>query len=42
VLGEVFPGRRIEAALVWTDGPRLMPVPEKVMADALAGLAARG
>ena len=24
VLGAVFPGRRIEAALVWTDGPRLM------------------
>lgn len=39
VLREVFPGRAIEAALVWTDGPKLMPVPEKVMADALARLA---
>ena len=39
VLREVFRGRRVEAALVWTDGPRLMPVPEKVMADALARLA---
>jgi len=38
VLGEVFPGRRIEAALVWTDGPKLMPVPEKMMLEALAGL----
>lgn len=39
VLREVFPGRTIEAALVWTDGPKLMPVPEKVMAEALARLA---
>lgn len=39
VLREVFPGRAIEAALVWTDGPKLMPVPEKVMAEALARLA---
>jgi len=38
VLREVFPGRRVEAALVWTDGPRLMAVPEKVMADSLARL----
>ncbi len=35
VLAEVFPGRAIEGALVWTDGPKLMPVPEKVMAEAL-------
>ncbi|MGH7022421.1 MAG: double-strand break repair helicase AddA [Caulobacteraceae bacterium] len=27
VLAGVFPGRRIEAALLWTDGPKLMPVP---------------
>ncbi len=38
VLGEVFPDREVRAALVWTDGPRLMPVPEKMMADALAAL----
>ncbi|RRN61887.1 double-strand break repair helicase AddA [Caulobacter sp. 602-1] len=38
VLREVFPGRTVEAALVWTDGPKLMPVPEKVMAQALARL----
>ncbi|WP_269714988.1 double-strand break repair helicase AddA [Caulobacter sp. NIBR2454] len=42
VLSEVFPGRRIEGALVWTDGPKLMPVPEKVMADALAKLERNG
>jgi ATP-dependent helicase/nuclease subunit A len=38
VLREVFPGRSIEAALVWTDGPKLMPVPEKVLAETLARL----
>jgi ATP-dependent helicase/nuclease subunit A len=38
VLREVFPDRPVEAALVWTDGPKLMPVPEKVMTDALARL----
>jgi ATP-dependent helicase/nuclease subunit A len=38
VLRAVFPGRAVEAALVWTDGPKLMPVPEEVMARALAGL----
>ena len=35
VLREVFKDRQVEAALVWTDGPKLMPVPEKVMSDAL-------
>lgn len=38
VLAEIFPGRRIEAALIWTDGPKLMPVPEKLMAASLADL----
>ncbi|MFL5298257.1 MAG: double-strand break repair helicase AddA [Phenylobacterium sp.] len=38
VLAEVFPGRRIEAALVWTDGPKLMAIPENIMAQALADL----
>jgi len=38
VLAEVFPDRRIEAALVWTDGPKLMMVPENLCASVLAGL----
>ena len=42
VLGEIFPERRIEAALVWTDGPRLMPVPENMMAEALSALMRTG
>ncbi len=40
VLAEVFPGRRIEAALIWTDGPKLMPVPEALMAASLDALRA--
>jgi ATP-dependent helicase/nuclease subunit A len=38
VLAEIFPRRRIEAALVWTDGPKLMPIPENMVAEALARL----
>jgi ATP-dependent helicase/nuclease subunit A len=42
VLQEVFPQRRIEAALVWTDGPKLMPVPEKLIDQVLAELGRAG
>ncbi len=42
VLGEAFPGRRIEAALVWTDGPKLMAIPENMMAKALQALPRSG
>ncbi|CAN7638180.1 double-strand break repair helicase AddA [Phenylobacterium sp. LjRoot225] len=42
VLAEVFPGRRVEAALIWTDGPKLMPVPENLMAQSLAQLGRGG
>ena len=38
VLREIFPGRKVETALVWTDGPRLMWVPEKLMAESLTQL----
>ena len=36
VLRSIFPDRPVEAALVWTDGPRLMPVPENLTALALS------
>ena len=26
-LGEIYPGKRVRAALLWTDGPRLMEIP---------------
>jgi ATP-dependent helicase/nuclease subunit A len=39
VLKSIFPRRRIQTALVWTDGPRLMTIPENLTAKALAGLA---
>ena len=42
VLRTIFPDRPVEAALVWTDGPRLMPVPEKLMARSLADLGRSG
>jgi ATP-dependent helicase/nuclease subunit A len=38
VLRTIFPDRRIEAALVWTDGPKLMPIPENIIATTLADL----
>ena len=36
VLRAIFPGRRVEAALVWTDGPKLMPIPDNVIDQTLA------
>jgi ATP-dependent helicase/nuclease subunit A len=41
VLREAYPDRSVEAALVWTDGPALMPVPQDMMDAAVAGLAGR-
>ena len=38
VLREAFPDKPVEAALVWTDGPKLMPIPENFIAQALAEL----
>ena len=38
LLAEIYPDRRIEAALVWTDGPRLMPIPEGMLQAALTAL----
>ena len=39
VLREALPGRDVEAALVWTDGPKLMTIPEILVHKALAELA---
>ena len=36
VLKRLYPERAVEAALVWTDGPRLMAVPAEMMDAALA------
>jgi ATP-dependent helicase/nuclease subunit A len=36
ILRQLYPDRPVEAALVWTDGPRLMPVPAGLMDAALA------
>jgi ATP-dependent helicase/nuclease subunit A len=42
LLGDIFPGRTVEAALIWTDGPKLMPIPENLMLRALDEMAASG
>jgi ATP-dependent helicase/nuclease subunit A len=36
VLRQLYPDRPVEAALVWTDGPKLMPVPSTIIDAALA------
>lgn len=36
VLRQLYPTHRVEAALVWTDGPNLMPIPDDLLAAALA------
>jgi ATP-dependent helicase/nuclease subunit A len=38
VLKALFPDRQVEAALVWTDGPKLMTIPEELLAAALVRL----
>jgi ATP-dependent helicase/nuclease subunit A len=35
MLGQVYPGRRIETAILWTRGPRLMPLPCDMVLAAL-------
>ena len=42
VLRQIFPDRRVEAALVWTDGPKLTPIPDAVIAASLAELGKSG
>jgi ATP-dependent helicase/nuclease subunit A len=42
LLRDIFPGRIVEAALIWTDGPKLMPIPENLLNLALDEMAASG
>jgi ATP-dependent helicase/nuclease subunit A len=35
ILRQLYPDRPVEAALVWTDGPKLMAVPGDLMDAAL-------
>ncbi len=32
-LQEIYPGKRIRAALLWTDGPRMMEIPANILRD---------
>jgi ATP-dependent helicase/nuclease subunit A len=36
-LGRIYPGRRVDCALLWTDGPRLMPISGALLARHLPG-----
>jgi ATP-dependent helicase/nuclease subunit A len=38
---KIFPGRRIACALVWTDGPKLMQLSERILAAQFAAIQAR-
>jgi ATP-dependent helicase/nuclease subunit A len=40
-LAKIFPGRRIACALVWTEGPRLMPLPDAMMEAEIGHIRAR-
>ncbi len=31
LLRQIYPGRAVRAALLWTDGPTLMPVPDSLL-----------
>jgi len=37
VLAQIYPGRTVDCALLWTDGPRLMPLPAELL-DAQLGI----
>jgi ATP-dependent helicase/nuclease subunit A len=32
-LGKIYPRRTVRAALLWTDGPRLMEIPSHILDD---------
>lgn len=36
VLATAFPGRRISAILCWTDGPKMMRLPDELLSESLA------
>jgi ATP-dependent helicase/nuclease subunit A len=40
-LAKVFPGKRIATALVWTEGPHLMPLPDALLDAEIAKITAR-
>jgi len=40
-LSRVFPGKRITCALVWTDGPSLMPLPDDMLEAEIGAIRAR-
>jgi ATP-dependent helicase/nuclease subunit A len=41
-LAKIYPGKRIDCALVWTDGARLMPLPHAMLEAEIARIASGG
>jgi len=41
-LAKMFPGRAVRAALLWTDGPRLMEIPSTLLEEAARDMLSRG
>ena len=41
-LGKMFPGKPVRAALLWTDGPRLMEIPSTLLEAAEGDMLSRG
>jgi len=39
-LQKIYPGKRIDCALIWTDGARLMPLPDTLLDEEIARIAA--
>jgi len=33
LIGAIYPGRTVSCALLWTDGPRIMPLPDALLAE---------
>jgi len=40
-LQKIYPGKRVDCALVWTDGARLMALPAALLDESLANVARR-
>ncbi len=36
MLAQIYPDRQVETAILWTHGPRLMPLPHDIVRDAIA------
>jgi ATP-dependent helicase/nuclease subunit A len=40
-LAKIFPSKKVRCALIWTEGPLLMPLPEELLDAAVERIRAR-